>query len=275
MMLNHTFFQLPLFLLTQPHQNSWPHLHCKCHASCILALKCRCLVCPGKGPVCPPRYHVQSDTILLHCSCPWFLDFWAHFAITSPPPWQLLYSIEESAPVDFRPHACRLLSITDLSDRTPSEVIDDMLKSQRLDEPNFLLPFLFKRLLPAPVWHSLYFPLRWSTCICPGVQQPHGGCSWSCCHFDCPGILTTLPINLPAPTLTSTCCPPIPTLMIMPVVAATGFWPRQWQFKPSSTPSSNCPSCNELCYFHHWFSTYALNCRPLCPVLAPVGCVLW
>lgn len=50
---------------------------------------------------------------------------------------------------------CQILSISELGDRLPSELMDTMLCLHGHESPNFLLKFLFKRLLPQPFCHSI------------------------------------------------------------------------------------------------------------------------
>lgn len=47
------------------------------------------------------------------------------------------------------------LGITEIGDRLPSEIMDKMISLHRSEEPNFILDFSLKHLLPHPVQHTL------------------------------------------------------------------------------------------------------------------------
>lgn len=70
--------------------------------------------------------------------------------------------------------ACIFLNICELGDHCPSQVMDEILCLHSSEDPNFMLLFAFKQLLPAPVRCPGSISFHQALAVGQGGKTPHG-----------------------------------------------------------------------------------------------------
>lgn len=154
------------------------------------------------------------------------------------------------------------LGIIEIGDRQPSEVMDEMIRLHGPEEPNFILRFAFKRLLPQPVRHALSaYP---SIDLRAWAREAYRLMSD---HDDRALSIAAVSASPPRQQRRHTPLADLDESEDTPQVAATNYQPcfrRRLTTAPMLQAAREERPADGLCYYHRRFAAAAFNCRQPC-----------